>query len=287
MPAKTGAQLLKNTKPKRNYGRNMTQAVGISVLLSSFVMIAIYSHPVIFLIFSIVLVCMALWEFKYALLKGGYEINLPPLIISAIGILYASFSIGETFMELFYLLSVIAIFFYSALGDNPHSRLPTISASIFALTYIPFCASFLILILLQPDGSSRLLLAILMPIANDIGGFFAGHRFGKHKFSKISPNKTIEGFVGSVLSCMVVSNVFFFIAFRYIYYTDYFWVPTFFGFIAAFTSTFGDLLESVIKRDLGLKDMGKMLKAHGGLLDRFDSILISAPFSYIILLCFV
>ena len=152
------------------------------------------------------------------------------------------------------------------------------TASIFTLFYVPFLGSFVALLLGEggatdfdrwDDGAKGILTFILVTIASDIGGYVAGVLFGKHPMAPvISPKKSWEGFAGSVLFCVVAGWA------TVVYLLDGdWWVGVLLGLIAVVMATLGDLCESVIKRDLGIKDMSQVIPGHGGLMDRLDSLL--------------
>jgi phosphatidate cytidylyltransferase len=152
------------------------------------------------------------------------------------------------------------------------------TASIFTLFYVPFLGSFVALMLaegghtgagLDDDGVAGILTFILVTIASDIGGYFAGVLFGKHPMAPvISPKKSWEGFAGSVVFTIGAGTA------LVVWLLDGdWWVGVALGVIAVVMATLGDLCESVIKRDLGIKDMSQVIPGHGGLMDRLDSIL--------------
>ena len=152
------------------------------------------------------------------------------------------------------------------------------TASVFTVVYVPFLGSFVALLLaeggrtgagLDDQGVAGVLTFILVTIASDTGGYAAGVLFGKHPMAPvISPKKSWEGFVGSVLATVGAGIV----LVVYLLEGDW-WVGVALGLIAAVMATLGDLCESVIKRDLGIKDMSQVIPGHGGLMDRLDSLL--------------
>jgi len=152
------------------------------------------------------------------------------------------------------------------------------TASVFSLVYVPFLGSFVALMLreggisgggIDNAGVQGIITFVLVTIASDIGGYIAGVLFGKHPMAPvISPKKSWEGFVGSVVFCVVVGWA------LVVYLLDgSWWVGVLLGLIAVVMATLGDLCESVIKRDLGIKDMSQVIPGHGGLMDRLDSLL--------------
>ena len=130
-------------------------------------------------------------------------------------------------------------------------------------------------------GSEYLVFLLLMTWINDISAFFIGKKIGKNKLSNISPNKTVEGLLGSIFICILVCSklsVFFNLSINI--------NPLLLGFIISISCNAGDLLESKIKRKYNVKDSGKIMKGHGGILDRLDSILIASTIYYLILIYF-
>ena len=145
------------------------------------------------------------------------------------------------------------------------------SASVFTLVYIPFLGSFVALLLAEDgqDGVKGIVTFVVITVASDIGGYVAGVLFGKHPMAAvISPKKSWEGFVGSTVFCVAVGVA----MIVWVLDADW-WIGVCLGLIAVVMATLGDLCESVIKRDLGIKDMSQVIPGHGGLMDRLDSLL--------------
>ena len=152
------------------------------------------------------------------------------------------------------------------------------TGSVFTLIYVPFLGSFVALMLaeggtsgggLDNNGVQGIITFIGVTIASDIGGYIAGVLFGRHPMAPvISPKKSWEGFVGSLVFCVAAGVA------LVVYLLDGdWWVGVALGLIAVVMATLGDLCESVIKRDLGIKDMSQVIPGHGGLMDRLDSLL--------------
>ena len=128
------------------------------------------------------------------------------------------------------------------------------------------------------------IMLVFMPALSDTGGLFAGAWLGKHKLSpRISPKKSWEGLAGSILFAMVGSFVAMFSTYEPSVCVSRWWVPVIAGVMIGVAGTFGDLCASMLKRDIGIKDMGHLLKGHGGVMDRVDSILLCAPFVCVLL----
>ena len=153
-----------------------------------------------------------------------------------------------------------------------------IAASLMAFVYVGFLGSFAALILKEAgdNGIGLLLGAVIATVAFDVGSFFVGRASGKTPLAPgLSPNKTFEGLVGGVITCVLVSLVL--VGRIYPWNTGKaFWL----GVVVAVVAPLGDLCESMIKRDLGVKDMGKLLPGHGGVLDRIDALLFVIPATY-------
>jgi phosphatidate cytidylyltransferase len=138
---------------------------------------------------------------------------------------------------------------------------------------------FIILIARPDNGLAAVMTFLVLIGCNDTFGYLVGVLIGKHRFApNISPKKSVEGLIGSIIATSIGGAV----AFHYILESDYrYGIAT--GLMTVFTATCGDLIESAMKRDMSLKDMGTLLPGHGGVLDRIDSAIFSAPAIYIAL----
>jgi phosphatidate cytidylyltransferase len=169
------------------------------------------------------------------------------------------------------------------LADGAAGYLRDVAAGNLVALYVPFLAGFAALMTHADDGVARIIVFILTVVCSDTGGYAMGALFGKHPMAPtVSPKKSWEGFAGSILAgsaCGVLMMVFCF--------HHSWWKGLLFGVAVVVTATLGDLGESMIKRDLGLKDMGKLLPGHGGLMDRLDSLLPCAPVAYLLLVAFL
>ncbi|AKV55224.1 Phosphatidate cytidylyltransferase [Bifidobacterium actinocoloniiforme DSM 22766] len=170
----------------------------------------------------------------------------------------------------------------AAAGLGPHergSRYINASVALLTVVYITFLACLIVLPTTFGHPVAHAMMAVFLPAVSDIGGLFFGAWLGKHKLSpRISPKKSWEGLGGSMLLCAVASCAIFACTFPSRTWSQLWFPAICLGAMVGVTGTFGDLSASLIKRDLGIKDMGHLLKGHGGVLDRVDSILMSAPF---------
>ncbi len=171
-------------------------------------------------------------------------------------------------------------------GYDPHpgNLLRDLPATLFTLTYTGFMAGFAALLSQPSDGPRRIVAFIVTAVANDVGGYAAGVLSGgRHKLApSVSPGKSWEGFAGSVAAgCLSGGLIFPFLL------HESAWLGIVFGLACVASSTLGDLGESMLKRDIGIKDMGHLLPGHGGVMDRLDSLLATAPVAYLLLTAWV
>lgn len=178
-----------------------------------------------------------------------------------------------------------AIVYLFALKGFPEISFSAVSGALIAGAMVPLCLSSVLRILCGSYGRSYVIVPIMIPFVADAGGYFAGRFFGKHKLAPVlSPKKTVEGAIGgvlaSILSVMIyggIMQVAFGYHFQYAYAVVY-------GVLGSLISIVGDLSFSMIKRENGIKDYGTLFRAHGGVLDRFDSVIFAAPLVEILIL---
>jgi phosphatidate cytidylyltransferase len=259
-------------KKKRTISRNLPIAAGVGAGLGAVVLISLYTVKEIFLGVVILFLGVAVWEFIRAF--GARDITIPwaPLMAGGLAMLITAYIWGATALAACFALTVIAILLWRLpRGQDGYVRDAT--AGVFAAAYIPLLAGFVVLMLAAKDGPDRVLTFIALTTASDTGGFFAGSFLGSHKLAPtISPKKTWEGFSGSAVTCMIVGGV----LLPWLLH-GHWWQGVIIGAAAVCSATFGDLIESMIKRDLGIKDMGHLLPEHGGVMDRLDSLLATVP----------
>jgi phosphatidate cytidylyltransferase len=161
----------------------------------------------------------------------------------------------------------------------PANYLRDVSVTVFLAAWVALFASFAALLIYQHDGPGRVFSLAVGVVSSDVGGYAAGVLFGRHPMvPAISPKKTWEGLVGSLVLGVAATTV------SVIYLAGKpWWIGVLLGLTLVVTATLGDLVESQVKRDLGIKDMGRLLPGHGGVLDRFDGFLPSAVVAWIVL----
>jgi phosphatidate cytidylyltransferase len=201
-----------------------------------------------------------------------------PVLLGSVAMLGLAWTRGPTGLAVAFFVTALAVLLWR-LADGPDNYFPDAASGVFVALYVPFLAGFAVLLLVPDDGTIRVLAFIATVVASDVGGYAAGVTFGKHAMApSISPKKSWEGMAGSLVACMLVASAFLVPALG----TPW-WGGLAFGAAIAVTATIGDLGESLIKRDLGIKDMGHLLPGHGGIMDRLDSLLPAAAVSYLLL----
>lgn len=259
-------------------GRNLPAAIAVGVLLLAVVAASLLWRKELFVGVAVVAIAAAVWELGQAFRRKAIHLPVLPLLVGTVGILVSSYVSGAEALMVSFLLTVGGVVVWRAIDGSGPAAVRDAAAGVFATAYLPFMAGFVMLMLAQPDGAGRVALFVLLAVANDVGGYVAGVFFGRHPLAPtVSPKKSIEGLAGSFVLCVAVG-----LAGSYLLGADP-WVGLALGVMAPLTATLGDLAESLIKRDLDLKDMGSLLPGHGGVLDRLDSLLITAPFTYLLL----
>jgi phosphatidate cytidylyltransferase len=169
------------------------------------------------------------------------------------------------------------------LTDPAEGYLRDSSAGVFAAVYVPFLAGFALLMAAADHGAQRVLIFFILTVCNDTGGYAAGVLMGRHPMApSISPKKSWEGLAGSVVTTAAAGAITMVTMLH-----GQAWQGAVTGIAVVTSATLGDLCESMIKRDLGIKDMGNLLPGHGGVMDRLDSLLPTAPVVWLLLKLFV
>lgn len=260
-------------------GRNLPLAVATGVSLGALVLVSLFTFPATFVAILAVALLLCLRELNRAFASQSVRIALLPIFAGGAAMLAASYFGGPLWLTGALLLTVIGAMAWRLAG-GVEGYVRDVTASMFTIVYVPLTLGTWLLLLAAPgDGRERLITFIIVTISSDIAGYFAGILAGRHKMApSISPNKTWEGFAGSILGCMLAG------ALTVMLLLDGpIWVGLVLGAAVCVAATLGDLIESLIKRDTGVKDMGSFLPGHGGLLDRLDSLLIAGPVAWVVL----
>ena len=263
-------------------GRNIPTAIGVGVSLGALVLASLLIRKEGFLAVVVVASCWAVWELRDGLARGKINVPLVPSMVGAIAMITASFVGGGQALTVCFGLTCISLLLW-CVSDGAQGSIRDITGGIFVAAYVPLLASFSSLLLWAPDGAKRVIVFIGVTICSDIGGFAVGVIAGRHPMSpSVSPKKSWEGAAGSVVFCVMAG-----VGTVTVMLGGSWWAGAILGLAVAISATVGDLTESTIKRDLGVKDMGSILPGHGGLMDRMDSLLLSAPVAWAILTAFV
>jgi phosphatidate cytidylyltransferase len=223
-------------------------------------------------------VLVAVWELGQAFASREIRLVREPLMAGGVVMVLAAYVFGAPALGTATAVTVLAAMLVRLRGGVA-GYVRDITATSFTVFYVPFLGGFVALMLAEPDGALAIVTFILVTIASDIGGYAAGVLLGRHPMAPvISPKKSWEGFAGSAVTCVAVGWA------TVVYLLDgAWWVGVVLGLTAVVTATLGDLCESVIKRDLGIKDMSQIIPGHGGLMDRLDSLLATAAPTYLLL----
>lgn len=260
------------------FGRDLRAAVVSGVALLATVAASLLIAKTAFLVVVLVAAGVAVWELHRGLANVGIDIPEQPVIIGGSVMLICAYLWGAPALVTATAVSALVIMLW-LLRRGVDGFVKNATAAVFTLIYVPFLGSFVALMLAEGDGwrnflsfdngERGILTFILVTIASDIGGYWAGVLFGRHPMARvISPKKTWEGFVGSAITCIAVGT-----ALVVWLLHGHWYVGVALGLIAVVMATLGDLVESVTKRDLGVKDMSQIIPGHGGLMDRLDSLL--------------
>lgn len=268
--------------PKKDHGRagrDLKAAVGSAVVLLGAAGASLYFWKPAFMLIVAIAVVVAVWEIRKGLLVKDIDLPEQPLMVGGVVMVVVAYVSGAAALVTATAVTALVVMLW-LLRRGVDGYVKNATASVFTIVYLPFLGSFVALMLaeggdtwtgggLDDDGVAGIITFVVVTIASDIGGYVAGVLFGKHPMAPvISPKKSWEGFCGSLLATVGAGVA------LVVYLLDGdWWVGICLGLIAVVMATLGDLCESVIKRDLGVKDMSQVIPGHGGILDRLDSLL--------------
>jgi phosphatidate cytidylyltransferase len=262
-------------------GRNLPVAIVVGLGLGALVLGTLYTVKAAFLGVIVAAILVGLWELVRALQQKEMRAPFVPLAVGTCCLLILAYTDGREAMTVAALLTGLAVVVWR-LAEGPRGLLADIAAGLMSLAYVPFLAGFAALMLAPHDGARRVTAFIATVVASDVGGYALGVVAGRHLMApQISPKKSWEGFVGSVIACAICGGLLLTLLLHVAW-----WKGVVFGLATVCTATLGDLGESMVKRDLGIKDMGNLLPGHGGLMDRLDSLLPTAPVAWALLTVF-
>ncbi|NPC95535.1 phosphatidate cytidylyltransferase [Nocardioides sp. zg-DK7169] len=258
-------------------GRDLRAAFGSAFVLLGAVVASLMVWKTAFMVIVAAAVVVAIWELHKGFLAKDIDLPEQPMMAGGIVMVVVAYFWGAPALVTATAVTALAIMLW-LLRRGIDGYVKNATAAVFTVVYVPFLGSFVALMLaeggtsgggLDNDGVKGILVFVLVTIASDTGGYAAGVLFGKHPMAPvISPKKSWEGFAGSIVFTVAAGWA------LVTYFLDGdWWVGVALGLIAVVMATLGDLCESVIKRDLGIKDMSQVIPGHGGLMDRLDSLL--------------
>ena len=261
-----------NEAINKRAGRKLLPSIVVSISLIALVWFSLDFKRVIFVGLVALAVILGAREISRAFAASGIHVSFRALSLATVVLSYSTWVGGVAGLS-FATAIALPILLISLLRRGPEGFVANATATTFSLIYLPFLAGFIILLARSDEGLHRVMTFVVLVGCSDTFGYLVGVIFGKHPMApKISPKKSWEGLAGSIIFTVLGGSL----AFNYIMHMHWY-LGAAVGLMIVFTATSGDLIESAMKRDLSLKDMGTLLPGHGGALDRLDSVLLSAP----------
>ncbi|GAA1318253.1 hypothetical protein GCM10009610_43990 [Pseudonocardia xinjiangensis] len=266
------------SRPSRA-GRDLAAAIAVGVALGVVILSSLLIQRHFFIGVLAMATAVGTWELAGALRRGaGIEVPFVVLLLGGQAMVWLSWPFGLRGLAVAFALTALAIMLWRMRAGALH-YVRDVTAGLFTAAYVPLFCSFAVLMLVADDGLGRVLTFLICGVASDIGGYAAGVFLGRHPMAPmISPKKSWEGFAGSQIAGMLAGAlcVHFLLGGAW-------WAGALTGAALVISATLGDLVESMVKRDLGIKDMGTLLPGHGGLMDRLDSLLPTAVVAWSLL----
>ncbi|WP_346764520.1 phosphatidate cytidylyltransferase [Rhodococcus sp. HNM0569] len=283
MPAERKPEHPAAPAPASKAGRNLPAAIGVGGGLGLLVILVLVYAPTAWLGVVAAAIAIATWEVTKRLGEAGIRVPRIPLLLGGQAIMWLGWPFGvDGTLAAFAATALVCMtwrLFDHGLGATPRNYLRDVAVTVFTAAWLPLLAAFAGLMVLQDDGPGRVFVLMIGIVCSDVGGYVAGVLFGKHPMvPRISPKKSWEGFAGSLVFCVLGS-----LASVTLILGANSMIGVLLGVVLVVTGTLGDLIESQVKRDLQIKDMGTLLPGHGGIMDRLDSLLPSAFVTWLVL----
>lgn len=258
----------------------LAAAVGVGFLALALILFNIGPSAAMVLVTAVVGVAAA--ELFGVLRKVGYEPVTLAGIVGSVSLVLGAYNNGTAFVPAVLFLTTAVCLLWYLVGAATDAPVMNVGVTLLGVLWVGLFGSFAALMLgLGEPGIGILLAAVLGTIGYDVGGFFVGKNAGRQPLSAASPNKTVEGLVGGCVGAVLV--VVLAASIVGLGPIEGFSEGILVGLVIAIAAPLGDLCQSLVKRDLGVKDMGTLLPGHGGLLDRFDSLLFVLPAVYLLM----
>lgn len=274
-------------------GRSLKNSVIVGLALAAIFLISILVIKELFILLAVSVTAIGAWELSTALRSRGWYVPRVPAVVGSVIIMPATYY-GGPIIQWLVSLGIVAVLILwrtiHLLWERRHANFQTLQATVrdyaaaaFLVIYLPLSLSFMMLLLRREADGAIWVLALVTTVALiDSAGYLFGRVFGKHKLAPgVSPKKTWEGLLASILFGAASA-----ISFVVLGLSGAWWIGLIFAAALLLSAVFGDLAESLIKRDLGIKDMSKLLPGHGGMMDRLDSMLPSALMAYLVVVVF-
>jgi phosphatidate cytidylyltransferase len=278
-----------NERVEARVGRNLVMAVGIGVGLGAVLLLSLFLFKGLFAVFGAAVVVFTSLELSTALTHAGRRTDRWPAAAAGLVIVGAAyFADGPTrwaviIAAITFVLVWRLIAQMAAADGRPVLEVALdLAAAVFVQAYIAGLGSFAVILVAREGGEYWVFAFIALVVVVDVGAYVSGLSFGRHPMApRVSPNKTWEGFIGALVLSQIAG-----VLFALFLLDQPWWVGMIFAAVLLLSATVGDLSESMIKRDIGIKDMSSWLPGHGGFLDRLDSILPSAPVAFAMFVIF-
>ena len=269
-------------------GRSLSKSIAVGLLLGGAFLLSVLIYKELFMVLAAAAAGAGAWELSTALRIKGWYVPRVPSVVGAVLIMPAAFYGGAEAQWLVSLGTVAALILWRTVHllwerrQAPMQAFRTtvrdFAASAFVVIYLPLMTSFAILLLRRPEDGALWVIAFVVTVSMiDTMGYLVGRKLGKHQMAPgVSPKKSIEGLMASIVGGTASSFAFVVWGFH-----GAWWQGLIFAAVMLLAAVFGDLAESLIKRDLGVKDMSSLLPGHGGVMDRMDSILPAALIAYL------
>jgi phosphatidate cytidylyltransferase len=262
----------------RGAGRNLPAAIVVGLALGALILGTLFTRRAVFVAVVVAAIAVGTLELCRALGHAGARPARTPLVLGGAVTITAAYQRGTTALLFGLVVTCLASLAWR-LADGVPGVLRDWTSSVFVAAYVPFLAGFAAMMTAPANGPARIVSFIATTVCSDVGGYVAGVLKGRHPLApSVSPKKTWEGFAGSTIACTVAG-----VALVSTIMEIAWWQGALFGLAVVATATIGDLGESLVKRDVGIKDMGHLLPGHGGLMDRLDSLLVTAPVAWLLL----
>lgn len=271
------AQPTEQPKKASKAGRNLPAAITVGVTLGAVLVVGLFYVPAVLVFLAAAAVAVGTWEVCHGLnQKRGMGVPLIPAVATAFFMPFAAYYGGGQWLIFTVVASILVLIGWRIVGKRD-GMIMSIMGSIFVMSWVPFMISLALLLFREESGAGKVLMILLMAIGNDTWGYIAGVLWGKHPMApKISPKKTWEGFAGSMVGSIIVGIICSMVI------GDPWWYGIIVAIFLVIASTVGDLGESMVKREIGIKDMSNLLPGHGGVMDRLDSIVFAIATGYVI-----